>query len=191
MSGQSNNHFSSYSQPSSLRSSDSTNATTSSTLFNPPPPLPTSTPNPLAQNDSVLNKRGDKEASLFQICLNLQQRLRGLPGPVAEALFEEEERANVDIDPVSIIWRLFRRGYPLMDLYNTLGIGTPLEVDPAKVAERKRPQAATFKFIFACMKELQIKDSFVIIDLHGDDTAGLVKVPCFRPHISHISHPLT
>src|ERR1700760_2597002 len=65
-------HFSSYSQPSSLRSSDSTQATSSSTLFN-APPLPTSTPSLLPiGNDSVLNVRGDKEGSLFQMCVNLR-----------------------------------------------------------------------------------------------------------------------
>jgi cell division control protein 24 len=170
----------SYSQASSLRSSDSTNATSHSTLFNPPPPLPTSTPSNIgtpmmAPQESVLNKRGDKEASLFQICLNLRMRLRGLPG-FDEALLEEEEEAGMDADPVTILWRFFRRGYPLMELYNSLGPRTLLEVDVTTVREAKRGQAATFKFIQACMKELNITECFMILDLYGDDTTGFVKV---------------
>lgn len=175
-----NQHSMSYSQSSSLRSSDSTNATSSSTLFNPPPPMPTSTPSGMATpsnipQESVLNTRGDREASLFQICLNLRMRLRGLPG-FDEALRHEEEEAGIDADPVTILWRFFRIGYPLMDLYNSLRPRTPLEVDPTKVGEKKRGQAATFKFIQACMKELNIYECFMIIDLYGDDTTGFVKV---------------
>jgi cell division control protein 24 len=170
----------SYSQASSLRSSDSTNATSSSTLFNPPPPLPSSTPSNIGTpmngpQESVLNRRGDKEASLFQICLNLRMRLRGLPG-FDQALQEEEDDAGLDADPVTILWRFFRRGYPLMELYNSLEPRTPLEVDPTKVGEKKRGQAATFKFIQACMKELNINECFMILDLYGDDTTGFVKV---------------
>jgi cell division control protein 24 len=182
MSGPSHNstaHFSSYSQLSAFRSSDSTQAT--STLFN-APPLPSHTPSnsgPIGANDSVLNKRGDKDASLFQICLSLRQRIGRLPG-FEEALQEEEEDAGDDADPVTVIWRFFRRGYPLMDLYNTLGPQIPLEVDPNKVGEKKRGQAATFKFMQACMKELGILESFMVVDLYGDDTTGFVKVKLTR-----------
>src|ERR1700760_3654649 len=152
----SSSHLNSYSQASSLRSSDSTQATSSSTLFN-PPPLPTSTPSavtaPFGQNDSVLNRRGDKEASLFQICVNLRQRLSAFPG-FEDKLQEEEEDAGDDADPVTILWRFLRRGYPLMELYNALGPRTMLEVDPNKVQEKKRGQAATYKFMQACKEHL-------------------------------------
>jgi len=130
---------------------------------------------PVSQNDSVLNKRGDKEGSLFQICLNLRQRLTGLHG-FPDMLMEEEEDAGEDADPVTIMWRFFRKGYPLMDLYNATGPRVPLEVDPTKVNEKKRGQAATFKFMAACMKDLGIADVFVLQDLYGDDTTGFVKV---------------
>jgi cell division control protein 24 len=180
----STNHFSSYSQQSSVRSSSSTNATSASTLFNPPPPMPSSTPNPpsstpavtpFGANDSVLNKRGDKEASLFQICVNLRQRLAAFPG-FEQALREEEEDADEDADPVTIVWRFFRRGYPLMEMYNALNPHVPLHVDPTKVGEKKRGQAATYKFTTACMTNLGISECFMVTDLYGDDTTGFVKV---------------
>ena len=183
----SSSQLNSYSQPSSLRSSDSTQATSSSTLFNPPPPLPTSTPSavtlPFGQNDSVLNRRGDKEASLFQICVNLRQRLSAFPG-FEDKLQEEEEDAGDDADPVTILWRFLRRGYPLMELYNALGPRTMLEVDPNKVQEKKRGQAATYKFMQACKEHLGINETFMVTDLYGDDTTGFVKVcyPQFRSY---------
>ncbi|KAF2675104.1 hypothetical protein BT63DRAFT_431073 [Microthyrium microscopicum] len=174
---QSNTHTSSYSQPSSLRSSDSTGATTQSTLFN-PPPLPTPTPsnlgNPLAPQESVLNKRGDKEGSLFQICTTLCQRLRGLQG-FDNMLREEEVEAGGDADPVTLVWRLFRRGYPLIDLYNATGPRVLLEENMTKT-EANRRKDTTYKFIQACVNDLKIKECFQIRDLYGDDTTGFVKV---------------
>jgi cell division control protein 24 len=169
-------HYSNYSQPSSLRSSDSTQATSASTLFN-PPPLPTPTPSSVLPfgNESVLNVRGEKEKSLFQQSLSLRSRLNAFPG-FEDALREEEMEIGEDADPVTIMWRFFRRGYPLMELYNALNPRVRLEVDPNKVAEKKRGQAATFKFIHACMKELNISECFMVTDLYGDDTTGFVKV---------------
>jgi cell division control protein 24 len=123
----------------------------------------------------VLNKRGDKEGSLFQICLMLRLRLRALPG-FEDALTEEEEEAGEDADPVTILWRFFRRGYPLMDLYNALSPRAPLQVDTTKISEQKRGKACTFKFIQACMKELGMPECFMVTDLYGDDTTGFVKV---------------
>jgi cell division control protein 24 len=91
-------------------------------------------------------------------------------------LQEEEEDAEDDADPVTILWRFLRRGFPLMNLYNALRPPVQIEVDPNKVAERKRGQAATFKFIQACKEHLGITDSFMVTDLYGDDTTGFVKV---------------
>lgn len=173
-------HFSTYSQPSSLRSSDSTQATSQSTLFN-PPPLPTGTPPvngaPVLADNNVLNKRADKEASLFQICLNLRKRLTGLPG-LADLLIQEEEESDEDTDIVTLLWRTFRQGYPLMAIYNALQPRMPLTIDESKVNEKKRGQAATFKFLQACVSELKFptEECFIITDLYGDDTTGFVKV---------------
>ena len=65
-----------------------------------------------------------------------------------------------------------------MTIYNALDPVAPLEVDESKVKDNKRPQAATFKFLQACLRDLQFpaEDCFIISDLYGDDTTGFVKV---------------
>jgi cell division control protein 24 len=181
------NHQSQYSQSSqssfSIRSSNSTatTVTAASTLFSSPvygaSPFSPPPGGPIEAADSVLNKRGDKEASLFQICLNLCNRLRMVPG-FEHYLDMEEQAADEDTDPVTVLWRTFRRGYPLMAIYNALKPRTRLEIDETKVTEKKRPQAATFKFLQACLTELKFpaEECFIITDLYGDDTTGFVKV---------------
>lgn len=173
--------YSSYSH-SSARDTQSTQATSSSTLFGGPPPVfPTSTPvngGPIGATNNVLNKRADKDTSLFQRCLNLQQRLRAIPG-FERWMLEEEDKADDDADPVTLLWRTFRRGYPLMDIYNALGPKVPLSVDENRIAEKNRSKTAAYKFIQACVGELKFpsEECFIISDLYGDDTTGFVKVP--------------
>ncbi|MBE7179820.1 MAG: hypothetical protein INR71_01210, partial [Terriglobus roseus] len=146
------------------RSSASTNATSlsGSTLVANPPALPTPplsglgglpTPTgppanggPIVATNNVLNTRAGEESSLFQICLNLRQRLLTVPD-FAEILREEEEDADEDTDPVTLLWRTFRRGNPLMTIYNALNPRVRLEIDETKVKDIKRPQAATMKFL--------------------------------------------
>lgn len=167
--------FSTYSS----RTSDSSQGTSTSTLF-PAPPLPTSAPangGPVEAANNVLNKRGDKEASLFMICLTLSRRLRTVPG-FAEILREEEEAADQDTDPVTLLWRTFRKGYPLIIIYNALEPEVRLDGDQGNVKADKKPQLATYKFLSACMKQLKFasEECFVLSDLYGDDTTGFVKV---------------
>ena len=174
-------HYSSYSN-SSLRSSDSTAATSFSTLVStPPPPLPTSTPvngGPIEATNSVLNKRAEKDQSLFQICLSLRQRLEAIPR-IKEVLDEEEHAAADDIDPVELLWRVFRRGYPLLIVYTAYRPNTSIDTDLSKVAEKNRPKAAAIKFLGGCKKELQMKDEDLFIANEVTDTEntnGFVKV---------------
>jgi cell division control protein 24 len=169
-----NSHFSTYSQQSSQRSSDPTQAAAA-------PPLPTATPVngvPVQANNNVLNRRADKDEGIFQICLNLRRRLRGIP-ECDDALNQEEEDARMhteEADPVTLIWRTFRQGEPLMAIYNAMEPAVPLSVDPNK--RTKRDQAATFQFINACIKQLNFPahEMFMVTDLYGDDTTGFVKV---------------
>ncbi|KXS99492.1 hypothetical protein AC578_3758 [Pseudocercospora eumusae] len=178
-------NYSIQSQPSS-RSSDTTQGTSHSTLF-PPPPLPNTSPTAaggggMANSDGVtptnniMNSVADASSSLFQICVALRQRLLGVPG-FHDALQEEEDEADEDTDPVTLLWRTFRRGYPLMLLYNALRPSQPLNM-PQGVKEDKKAKAATFKFIQACNADLKIpqEELFIITDLYGDDTTGFVKV---------------
>ncbi|PSN60934.1 hypothetical protein BS50DRAFT_604295 [Corynespora cassiicola Philippines] len=181
--------YSSYSH-SSARDTQSSQGTSTSTLFAGQPPVfspatstPTPTPvngGPVEASNNVLNKRADKDTSLFQRCLNLQQRLRAIPG-FERWMVEEEDKADDDADPVTLLWRTFRRGYPLMDVYNALGPKAPLVVDDSKknaANEKKFEKMAAYKFIQACVGELRFpsEECFIISDLYGDDTTGFVKV---------------
>jgi cell division control protein 24 len=126
----------------------------------------------------VLNKRGDESQSLFQICVNTRQRLRGIP-ECDDALLQEEEDAqehNEDADPVTLLWRTLRQGFPLMALYNAFNPAQRLTVDPNKIT--KRDQAASMKFLTACIRELKfpMTEMFTISELYGEDTTGFVKV---------------
>ncbi|KAI9730775.1 MAG: hypothetical protein M1818_008055 [Claussenomyces sp. TS43310] len=128
--------------------------------------------------NNIINQRADASRSLYQICVNLRQRLAQVPG------FDEhfndfgDEDDGEDMDPVSSLWRCLRKGYPLMTIYNALQPEIPLEVDEATVAERNRPKSAAFKFVQACLKDLKLPAAacFVLTDLFGDDTTGFVKV---------------
>jgi cell division control protein 24 len=175
--------YSSYSH-NNARDTQSTQATTSSTLCGAPPSFPPSTPvnggGPIEAANNVLNKRADKETSLFQRCLQLQQRLRAIPG-FERWLTEEENKADSDDDPVTLLWRTFRRGFPLLDIYNALNPRVRLVVDDSKMTEanaKKFEKMATYKFLQACIQELDFppEERPIIGDLYGDDTTGFVKV---------------
>jgi cell division control protein 24 len=161
------------SQPSS-RSSDTTQGTTHSTLF--PPPLPTMNGGDVTPMVNIMNSVGDAKQSLFQICVATRLRLLNVP-EFNQVLREEEEDAGKDTDPVTLLWRTFRRGFPLMCLYNALRPATPIQIGPG-VKEEKKGKAATFKFLQACVNELRFPadECFIVTDLYSDDTTGFVKV---------------
>jgi cell division control protein 24 len=81
------------------------------------------------------------------------------------------------MDPVSSLWRCLRKGVPLITIYNCLEPVEPLSVDE-KLSDAKKPKAAAFKFVAACMKDLNLPpgECFALTDLFGDDTTGFVKV---------------
>jgi cell division control protein 24 len=109
----------------------------------------------------------------------LRQRLAEVPGfeQHLNDLDEEDDEDDAS-DPVSSMWRCLRKGFPLMTIYNTLKPEPLLEIDQATVAPAKRPKIAAFKFVQACLRDLQFPpdECFVIMDLFGDDTTGFVKV---------------
>lgn len=163
-------------------SSDATPGTGASTpAAPPPPPLPPGAAG-LAQpsgdvtaTDNIMNSVADASSSLFQICVSLRQRLLGVPG-FHDFLREEEAEADADTDPVTLLWRTFRRGIPLMTLSNALRPAQPLQL--AGIREEKIGKAATFKFLQACVTELRFpqEECFIVTDLYGNDTTGFVKV---------------
>ncbi len=147
-------------------------------------PVP-SNGNPVA-TANIINQQADASRSLYQICVALRQRLAQLPGfePYLENL---DQQSGSDDGPVETLWNLLRAGHPLLAIYNnSLQPADPLAVAPSN-NESKRTKLAIFKFVEACMKDLQIPATqlFVVADLTGNDTTGLVKVcpprdaPCY------------
>ncbi|KXL45960.1 hypothetical protein M433DRAFT_66417 [Acidomyces richmondensis BFW] len=126
--------------------------------------------------DNIMNTVADASSSLFQICVSLQQRLRGVP-KFDKSLEEVKNMADDDTDPVTLLWRTFRKGLPLMYLYNALNPETPLTLGEG-IRDDKKGKAATFKFLQACVNDLKFpqEECFIVTDLYGDDTTGFVKV---------------
>lgn len=121
---------------------------------------------------NIINQKADASRSLYQICVSLKQRLAKVPG------FEPFLQQLDPYDPVDPLWNLLRTGYPLLAIYNSLKPAEPLKVEDANVSEAKKSKIAIFKFVQACMKDLQVSptECFVITDLMGNDTTGFVKV---------------
>ncbi len=131
-------------------------------------------------DESITNRRATEKLSLYHICLNMRKRLITVPGfkqHIAE-MEEEEAEADDSTEPVTSMWNCFRRGHPLMTVYNALQPKVPLHIDPSKITESKYGKAATFKFLQACLTDLAFPPSecFLITDLYEGDTTGFVKV---------------
>lgn len=150
---------------------------------------------PGAPTDNIMNRKAGVNSSLFQSCLALKKRLADVPDfePYLEEMDQEEQESGDATDPVTSMWNMLRRGYPLMTIYNALNPEVPLEVNQSKVTEAKLGKAATFKFLQACLEELKFppNECFLITDLYGQDTTGFVKVSRKRTlhHVLHI-YPL-
>lgn len=132
---------------------------------------------PVMADDNIINRRGGE--SLYQSCMNFKKRLAEVPGFEQHlAEMEEDDRAQGATDPVASVWGCLRNGFPLMTIYNASNPEDPLFVDYEKVPEPKRPKAATFKFLQACLQDMAFpqRDCFLITDLYGDNTTGFVKV---------------
>lgn len=141
-----------------------------------PQPKPTAPP----QDDNIMNRRADSNSSLYQICINLRRRLAKVPGfgPHLEEMEQDEEEGDDATDPVTLMWNMLRRGFPLMAIYNALQPRVRLEVNQSRLTEANVGKAATFKFLQACLEELSFPapECFLITDLYGSDTTGFVKV---------------
>ncbi|MBE3109847.1 MAG: hypothetical protein IMZ46_04930 [Acidobacteria bacterium] len=132
---------------------------------------------PVQATANIINQKADASRSLYQICIALRQRLSQVPG--FEVYFGQLDQP----DPVEAVWSLLKEGTPLLAIFNeALQPAEHLKIDDAHVnaAPPKKSKIAAFKFVQACLKDLSIPSSecFVINDLMGTDTTGLVKV-CF------------
>ncbi|KAI1309713.1 hypothetical protein EDD11_004055 [Mortierella claussenii] len=141
--------------------------------------------------------RGNSVVSLYQSCLNLIERLAGVPD--FEQYLDPELLQNIQAgsphsattaaitittsgcpnDPVSQLWVLFRLGAPLACIFNGLRPKQPLEINNTdeSLTNVQTCKASVFRFLVACLHELQFKneDVFTISDLFQDDTNGFVK----------------
>ncbi|KAF9325702.1 hypothetical protein BG006_010823 [Podila minutissima] len=136
----------------------------------PPPPL----------------QRGNSVVSLYQSCLNLLERLSGVPD--FEQYLDPELLLNTQAgspsgspnDPVNQLWVLFRMGSPLATIFNGLRPKEPLKINntDANLSNINACKASVFRFLVACRTELQLteEDLFTISELYQDDTNGFVKV---------------
>lgn len=126
--------------------------------------------------DNIINRRGGE--SLYQSCANLKRRLAEVPGFEPHlAEMEAMDQTQEVSDPVASAWRCLQNGYPLMTIFNATQPAEPLTLDESKVQEHRRPKAAAFKFLQACLQDLDFpqQDCFLISDLYGDSTTGFVK----------------
>lgn len=139
---------------------------------------PSSNGGPVLATNNIINQKADASKSLYQICVILRQRLRQVPGFEHHLIDsdDEDEGAEMEMDPMSSLWRCLRKGYPLMTIYNCLQPPNPLQIAEGTVAARNIPKSAAFKFVQACLMELKFEECFVLTDLFGDDTTGFVKV---------------
>ena len=133
---------------------------------------------PIVATTNIINQKADASRSLYQICVSLKQRLRQVPG--FQPFLDDLDPS----DPVDPLWNLFRSGYPLLVIYNSLQPAEALKVEDPNASEAKRSKIAIFKFVQACMKELKVPpaECFVITDLMGNDTSGFVKVTHVLPY---------
>ncbi|KAF8955931.1 hypothetical protein BGZ46_002510, partial [Entomortierella lignicola] len=126
--------------------------------------------------------RANSGVSLYQSCLNLIDRLAGVPD--FEQYLDPELLHNIygsntiacPNDPVSQLWVLFRLGAPLACIFNGLRPKEPLKVNntDASLSNVNTCKASVFYFLVSCIQELQFKDEdvFTISELYQDDTNG-------------------
>ncbi|KAI1820261.1 Rho guanyl nucleotide exchange factor [Xylaria intraflava] len=127
---------------------------------------------------NIINQRADASRSLYQICMSLKQRLAKVPGFEPYILILETDATSSEYNPVESVWKLLKSGDPLLAIYNALKPDVPLNPSDITADLARRPKAATFKFIDACRRQLQIPaaECFIVSDLMNEDTTGFVKV---------------
>ncbi|KAI0905423.1 Rho guanyl nucleotide exchange factor [Ustulina deusta] len=127
---------------------------------------------------NIINQRADASRSLYQMCISLKQRLAKVPDFERHLQGVEQDAASSEYNPVESLWGMLRNGDPLITIYNSIKPDFPLNPSDITTDPTKYPKAAAFKFISACLTQLQIPaaDCFTVSDLMNEDTTGFVKV---------------
>ncbi|KAI1121340.1 Rho guanyl nucleotide exchange factor [Nemania abortiva] len=138
---------------------------------------------------NIINQRADASRSLYQICVSLKQRLAKVPGFEGYLQLIEQDAMSSDYNPVESLWNLLRIGEPLLIIYNSIKPEVPFNLSEITQDPARRPKATTFKFIDACLRQLQIPaaECFIVSDLMNTDTTGFVKVIQVINHVLDIA----
>lgn len=131
-------------------------------------------------NSNIINKQADPAQGLFQTCMVLRERLKDVPDFEQYLARDNDSPADDVEDPVSHLWRVFKKGSSLCALFNTLKPATPISDNfllPNLDAIRLQKQA-TFYFLKGIQDELALngENAFMISHLYSEDTNGFVKV---------------
>ena len=115
--------------------------------------------------------------------MTLRASLSGVPGFEEQCLEVEDELEHDASNPVLVLWNVFRKGYPLLSIYNLLNPAEPITIDETKIVKaEKRAQMAAYKFTQACILNLKFasQDCYMTTDLKGSERdvnmSGFVKV---------------
>lgn len=141
---------------------------------------------------NIINQRADASRSLYQICVSLKQRLAKVPGFEGFLEVIERDALSSEYNPVESLWDVLRTGEPLLTIYNSFKPAVPLNPGDLPKDPARRPKAATFKFIDACLRQIQIPatDCFIVSDLMNNDTTGFVKVSLCLESCFPFQYPL-
>lgn len=137
-----------------------------------------------AESDFSLSE--EQVNSLFQVCVDMRKRLSRVPGfHVWMQGYVPDPCDDEDLDALTTLWAIFRRGFPLIALYNLLSPAVPAVVSE-KVPERERERNATSIFLRAYMMNfrISISECFTLIHMYSSNMLGFVKV------IKVVSHML-
>lgn len=120
---------------------------------------------------------GGREQSIFYISRDILDTLGNVPllKPRLSQLLQEE--GGGETDPVSLLWRLLRRGDVLLAIYNSLCRDNPLSI-PSSLSGKNSDKWIASYFLRLCNERLELPSSelFILGDLYADDTNGFVKV---------------
>nr|CAG8560715.1 11486_t:CDS:10 [Entrophospora candida] len=147
---------------------------------------------------NTLNRPAQASQSLYPSCVDLLDRLYCVEGfeeylkhvkdnmqadgsIVGTPTSENGQKGSIPNDPITLLWKTFRLGYPLCALFNTLQTSKPLNViieDSKPGGSIKANKASVYHFLVACQAQLEFEqdDIFTITQLYQDDTNGFVKV---------------